>query len=335
MQVILSQGFAGSERAAAEASNAMCAAHEVTLALRRDHRAANGSSIRDHIDPRVTVVELPPRWFTRHRLAAAIRAARPDVIHTHLRRGTRYVAQLRPDAAHFCTLHLSINGPHFLRADGLVCITEWQLETVPADYRGRVYLIPNSLVPQPRLDAAEIGRLRTSLGAAPGDLLVGGVGRLAGTKGFDVLIRAFAEAALPGARLVIVGDGRERGKLEALAGPGVTFTGYRPDAKPLFQAFDLFVSPSRSEPFGRVIIEALDAGVPVIASEALGPRDIARRFPVELVPVDDVPALAQALRRAAARPRARLSPDLSEFHVEHVTARLLDAYREVVATRAR
>ena len=335
MQVILSRGFAGSERAAAEACNAMCAEHEVTLVLRRDHRAENGASIRDHVDPRVAVVELPPRWLTRRRLAAAVRAARPDVIHTHLRRGTRYVAQLRPGAAHFCTLHLSINGPHFLQADGLVCITEWQLETVPAGYAGRVYLIPNSLVPQPRLPEGEVQRLRASLGVAPGEFLVGGVGRLAESKGFDVLVRAFAEAALPEARLVIVGDGRERARLEALAGPAVTFTGYREDAKALFQAFDLFVSPSRSEPFGRVIIEALDAGVPVIASEALGPRDIARRFPVELVPVDDVAALTDALRRAAARPRERVAVDLSEFHVDRVCARLLEAYREVVEARGR
>lgn len=333
MQVILSRGFAGSERAAAEACNAMCPEHEVSLVVRRDHRHENGASIRDHLDPRVRVFEVPARWFSRRRLAAAIREVSPQVIHTHLRRGTRYVAQIAPDVAHFCTLHLSLNGPHFLKADGLVCITEWQLDTIPADYRGRVFLIPNSLVPQSRLPADEVQRLRASLGAGPSDFLVGGVGRLAESKGFDLLIRAFAEAGLPGGRLVIVGEGRERRRLESLAGAGVVFTGYRSDAKELFQAFDVFVSPSRSEPFGRVIIEALDAGVPVIATEALGPRDIARRFPVELVPIDDVGAMAAALRRAAGRPRERLSLDLSEFHVDRVVGRLLDAYREVLAAR--
>jgi len=333
MKVILSRGFAGSERAVAEACNAMCVEHEVSLVVRRDHRLESGASIRDYVDARVRVFEVPARWFTRRRLAAAIREARPQVIHTHLRRGTRYVAQIAPDAAHFCTLHLSLNGPHFLRADGLVCITEWQLDTVPADYRGRVFLVPNSLIPQPRLPDAEVQRLRASLGAGPSDFLVGGVGRLAESKGFDVLIRAFGEANLPGGRLAIVGDGRERARLEALAGPGVTFTGYRPDAKALFQAFDAFVSPSRSEPFGRVIVEALDAGVPVIATEALGPRDIARRFPVELVPIDDVAAMAGALRRVAGQPRQRLALDLSEFHVERVAERLVAAYREVLAAR--
>ena len=136
-----------------------------------------------------------------------------------------------------------------------------------------------------------------------------------------------------GARLVIVGEGRQRGRLARLAGPRVSFAGFREDAKDLCQAFDLFVSPSRIEPFGRVIVEALDAGTPVIATDALGPRDIARRFPIEIVPRNDVGKLAEALRRAASRPRERLSLDLAEFEVRSIAARMLDAYAEVLAAR--
>lgn len=333
MQVILSHGFAGSERAVAEACNAMCDRHDVTLVVRRDHRAPGGASIRDHVDPRVDVVEVPGRWRTRRRLAEAIQRARPMVIHTHLRRSTRYVAQIRPDAAHVCSLHLSINGPHFLQSDGLFCISEWQLGTVPADYRGRVFLVPNSLVPQPRIDADRVRQLKSSLGVSDSEFVVGSVGRLARSKGFDVLLRAFDRAALPRARLVIVGDGRERGKLMKLAGANVILTGFRSDAKDLYQVFDLFVSPSRSEPFGRVIVEALDAGTPVIATDVQGPRDIARRYPIELVPSEDVPAMAEALRRAHARPRARIGVDLAEFHIEVIAERLIDAYLEVIAAR--
>jgi glycosyltransferase involved in cell wall biosynthesis len=97
-----------------------------------------------------------------------------------------------------------------------------------------------------------------------------------------------------------------------------------------FQAFDLFVSPSRREPFGRVIIEALDAGTPVVATDVAGPRDIARHYPIELVPTDDIAALAQALHRAYARPRTRLALDLSQYHVDNVARRILDAYRETL-----
>jgi glycosyltransferase involved in cell wall biosynthesis len=333
MHVILSSGFAGSERAAAEACNALCERHDVLLVVRSDHRSAGGASIRDHLDTAVQVIEVAGVLGTRGRLSEVIRSWQPDVIHTHLRRGTRYVAQIGAGPAHFCTLHLSLNGPHYLRSDGMFCISEWQLATVPATYRGRVFLLPNSLVPLPRLDAAQVRRLRAEFDADDDTFVVGGVGRLVWSKGFDLLVRAFEAAELRGARLVIVGEGRQRGRLGRLAGPRVSFAGFRTDAKDLCQAFDLFVSPSRIEPFGRVIVEALDAGTPVIATDALGPRDIAQRFPIEIVPRNDVGALADALRRAATKPRERLSLDLSEFEIRTIAARMLDAYGEVLAAR--
>ena len=328
LQVILSRGFAGSERAAAEACNALAQRHDVAIAVRRDHRSAGGASIRDHLSTQVEVFELPAFWRTRAKLGAAIESWQPDLIHTHLRRGTRYVAQLERGIPHFATLHIDLNGPHYLRADALCCISPWQVGALArAGYRGRVFEIPNSLVPHPRLDDIRRAALRRSVGAQPDDFLVGGVGRLAPGKGFDVLIEAFKRAALPESRLVIVGEGHERSRLGRLAaGLPVAFTGYRDDAKDWYQAFDLFVSASRREPFGRVIIEALDAGTPVIATDALGPSDIAARYPVEIIPTGDVEALVRALRRAHGRPRARITVDLEEFHIDHVLDALLDAY---------
>ncbi len=328
LQVILSRGFAGSERAAAEACNALARDNDVAIVVRRDHRNAARASIRDYLDPAVEVIELAPYWRTRAGIAEAIQAWQPDIVHTHLRRGTRYVAQLRCGVPHVATLHIDLNGPHYLAADALCCIASWQVEKVrDADYHGSVFQIPNSLVPHPRLGAERRAALRRCAGAVASEFLVGGVGRLADGKGFDVLVEAFRRAALPEARLVVVGDGAQRARLERLAtGLPVVFTGFRNDAKDWFQAVDLFVSASRLEPFGRVIVEALDGGAPVIASDALGPREIARRYPVEITPADDVEALVAALRRAHARPRERVAVDLAEFHVDRVTDALLDAY---------
>ena len=332
LHVILSRGFAGSERAAAEACNALARSNDVALVLRRDHRNASGASIRDYVDPDVEVFELPPLWRTRAALADAIDQWRPTLIHTHLRRGTRYVVQLRRGVPHVATLHIDLDGRHYLRTDGLCCISPWQVEKVVGEgYAGAVFQIPNSLVPQPRISAERRAELRDLAGATADDFLVGGVGRLAHGKGFDVLIEAIRTARLPATRLVIVGEGSERSRLERLAADlPVTFTGFRDDAKDWFQALDLFVSASRSEPFGRVIIEALDAGTPVIASDAVGPRDIAARYPIELAPAGDADALASAIRRVHARPRARLQVDLGEFHVERVTDSLLGAYRQLL-----
>jgi glycosyltransferase involved in cell wall biosynthesis len=329
LQVILSTGFAGSERAVVEACNALCAGQDVGLVVRRDHRSPGGASICDPLDPRVTLFEVPARWRTGAALSRVIEQWQPDVIHTHLRRGTRLVASLRGGRPHVATMHLSLNGPHYLQADTLVCVSRWQEQAVvAAGYRGRLLHIPNSLVPQPRLSATALAALRRAAGAAEADFLIGGVGRLTAGKGFDVLIDAFRTAALPASRLVIVGEGAERRSLARRSrGIDVIFTGFRPDAKDWFQAFDLFVSPSLSEPFGRVIIEALDAGTPVVATDTLGPSEIARDYPVEIVPAGSVPELALALRRVHGRPRTRMRVDLGEFHVDRIAGRLLEAYR--------
>jgi glycosyltransferase involved in cell wall biosynthesis len=181
-----------------------------------------------------------------------LREFEPEVIHTHLRRSTRLVARLKPSCPTIATLHMWVNGPHFLRMDGLIVIAEWQKRDL-ASYRGRMFDINESLMPAPRITAERRTALRAICGAGADDFLIGGVGRLAQSKGFDTLIRAFREAALPGAKLAIVGAGRERERLEALTrGTDITLLGFREDAKEFFQAFDLFVSPSRSEPLGRV-----------------------------------------------------------------------------------
>jgi glycosyltransferase involved in cell wall biosynthesis len=328
--MILSRGFAGSERATAEMCNAQCETHPVLLILQRSHRGPNGTTIRDWLDPAVSVVEVSD-WFPRAGVAAALAQFRPDIVHAHLRRSTRLLAQMRPRVPTIATLHLTVNGPHFAAMDGLICIAHWQRRDIPPDYRGQIFDINESMIPARRLDAAEIAAVRVELGVEAQEYLIGGVGRLARSKGFDVLIKAFQRAALPGARLVILGEGRERRRLERLAGGQVELPGFRSNIKDYYQAFDLFVSPSRSEPLGRVLLEALDAGVPVVATDTDGASEILQSYPGDLVPREDVPALALRLQQhfQARTPHAR--HDLSAYHIGAVAAQTLRAYQALQA----
>lgn len=137
-------------------------------------------------------------------------------------------------------------------------------------------------------------------------------GRLDPEKGLDVLLEAFRE--VPG-ELELVGSGSDEERLRSLAPPNVHFRGPldRDALVPVYAEADVFVLPSRSEPWGMVLNEAAAAGLPLVATDGVGAahdliEDGANGF---RVPVDDAPALAAALRRLAEDPELRHAAGLS------------------------
>jgi glycosyltransferase involved in cell wall biosynthesis len=144
---------------------------------------------------------------------------------------------------------------------------------------------------------------RDKWGLKRGDLLIGCVGRLSPEKGHTVLVQALRKVISrhPHARLVLVGDGEEKQRLEHLAAdlniePFVRFLGLRSDVPEVLAACDLFALPSIQEGFPMVILEALAAGKAVVASEVGAIPDVIRQDVTGLlVPPGDVNALADAL----------------------------------------
>ena len=156
------------------------------------------------------------------------------------------------------------------------------------------------------LDAApapqNVVDLRTELGWA-GAPLIGFVGRLTGQKGVDVLLNAFAivHRALPMARLLLIGDGPQRAALAALAGrlqisAAVHFAGWREDARAQMAAMNVLAIASRWEGFGLVTLEAMQAGVAVVASRVSAlPEIVLDGETGFLVPAANAAKLAAAL----------------------------------------
>jgi len=130
-----------------------------------------------------------------------------------------------------------------------------------------------------------------------------GLGRLEPQKGFDLAARAVA--GLPGLRLVLAGEGSQG---PALAAAGALLRGWQPDVLPLLAEADIVVVPSRWEGFGLAAVEALACGLPVVAADVPGLREVVGDAAL-LVPPEDPVALAGALRRLVEEPalRARLA----------------------------
>ncbi len=131
------------------------------------------------------------------------------------------------------------------------------------------------------------------------------VGHYFQRKGLDPVIRAFSRAALPNAELWVIGSdepapyrrlARESGVADA-----VRFLGHRPNVERYMRAADAFVLPTRYEPFGLVILEALACGTPVVTARSAGAAELTRDGSEAILLDDpwDVAELAAALRRLA------------------------------------
>lgn len=133
--------------------------------------------------------------------------------------------------------------------------------------------------------------------------LVGVVARLQPEKGLDHFLKAAARVAslVPEVRFIVAGDGPLRGELEALAkrigvGESVHFLGFRSDAREVTRLLDMLVVPSLTEGSPLVVLEAMAAGVPVVASDVGGiPDQIRHEREGLLVPPGDPKALEDAL----------------------------------------
>ncbi len=132
---------------------------------------------------------------------------------------------------------------------------------------GRVAVVPKALdIAEFRFDPELRAAARARLRIPAGTPVIGGLGRLEPRKRFDVLIRALAE--VPGAVLLLVGDGSARRGLERLAviegvADRVLFAGPVRHAREMLCAMDVFASPGR-ETFGLVVLEAMAAGLPAL-----------------------------------------------------------------------
>ncbi|MDF3193739.1 glycosyltransferase [Pseudomonas sp. 1928-m] len=165
--------------------------------------------------------------------------------------------------------------------------------------------------------------------------IVGNVGRLHPDKDQATLIRGFARALpqLPvGSVLALVGSGRLEGSLKGLSrelgvSQQVLFLGQIPEARRYFKAFDVFALSSDHEPFGMVLLEAMAAGVLLIATACGGAREVVEGVGV-LFPLADDSALAQGLLHMA-----QLESAQRHASAQAMQARLVERFSDAAISR--
>lgn len=337
------------------ANGAVARGHPVDLVLARAH----GPWLAQ-VDPRVRIVDLKGSRtaMTIIPLARYLRTARPAVILSALDQANVVAVMARALSRTRPRLLVSIRLPIgaaaraggtlrqrttralarrlYRAADKIVTISNGVRDDFIATFGyppAKVKTIYNPIV-----DAAFWTRAdQPATAAAPFDglPLIVAVGRLRPVKGFDCLIRAFAELRRARqARLLILGEGPERPKLEALAAElgvasDVIMPGFVSNPLPILKTASVFASTSIWEGFGNAVVEAMALGVPVVATQTDGPAEILEQGRWgRLVPVGEPAALALALGAALDDPGPDPRHRAQQFSVE----RSVDEYLAAALT---
>ena len=303
------------------------------------------------------------------RLARHIRRGRYDLVHTHLYRACLYgriAARLAGVRAIVATEHslgetqmegrpltagvraLYLLGERLGRSTVAVSPTVADRLARWGVPEPRIAVVPNGIdLARFAFDPAARRRTRSELGLPDDTFVVGGVGRLAPGKRFDVLVRAVA--GLPAdCRLLLVGGGPEEQALRRTARQAgvadrVLFAGerpYLPDGSPgpglpaLVSAMDVLAAPSPEEAFGLAVVEALAAGLPVRYTSCPALEDLPPGAAPDALRVPcDAGAYTRALAGVrAAGPGPRSAPEAARHYcVTRSAARLTDVYAAALA----
>lgn len=316
VHVVLTKRFAGSERYAIELANAQSREHDVSLILQRAATDERPDALIQHVDARVKVL-LVGGWDVRSQVRVHVKHLQPDVVHAHLSRACKSLRRLHGSWLRVATLHICYKPQQHAHMDALVAIAPWQLAGVSRRLRDHTVQIDNWTAPK-AVDASARQKLRRTHGIADDALVIGALGRVEPSKGFDLLLRAFDKLRRRSGQeiyLVVVGDGPQLMRLRKRAGSHVVLPGFSANPQDWLAAFDCFVSASRMEPFGLVFLEAMQAGLPILATRTQGALHLAPVMRPTLVAADEETALAAALQRWVDQPPARQTYDLREFRI--------------------
>jgi glycosyltransferase involved in cell wall biosynthesis len=212
----------------------------------------------------------------------------------------------------------------------------------------RIRILHNSVMPPPTVSPTERLKLRGRLGIATDEAMVLTIGRFSLEKGHAILLRALEQlSSIPRKwKLVLVGAGPEGDTLTQLArslhlSEHVLFAGSHTDVGPFYAAADVFVLPSLTEGSSNVLLEAMAAKVPIVATNAGGnPEILIHGETGLLVPIDDSQSLATAIAKLLGEPNlasrfaeAAFDRVTHEFSVAKYRQRLVGFYAQALDAR--
>ena len=271
LHVILSKGYAGSEKYVLDLVRHQKNDHKVFLVILKKNKI-----FKKYLDNKIKTFEIS-NFFKKYRIKNLIQKIKPNIIHTHLGEAAKCINKSN-DYKIVSTMHMNYKADVYKNSDAIIVSNSSQYDEIKKNFNGKLFK-SNLWVNLPKVNITKT-ELKKNLKIPPDNFIFGSIGRFHPQKGFDIIIKTFKDLKLLNCTLILVGNGHNQFKKLEHKYSNFRIIGHVKNVSNYYNILDAGIFMSRWETFGYSLIEAMKFRLPIISSEHIGNKDWIDKFNV-------------------------------------------------------
>ena len=321
LHIILSKGFAGSEKYVVDLVQFQRKKHFVSLISSKKNVTLNKI-----LKNKISVFEIGD-IFRKLKINNLIKKINPDIVHTHLGESARLINK-SSNFKTISTMHMNYKNKDFKNMDGIIVSNKTQFNEIKKVFTGKIfksYLWVN--LPKISINKS---KMKKKLNLPKKNFIFGSVGRFHPQKGFDILIKCFQELNLKNCTLILIGNGhKEYLNLES-SNNKFKIIGHVNNVSNYYNIFDICLFASRWETFGYSLVESMKFNKPIISSKHIGNKDWINKFQINQFDINKKNYLKSLIKKLYKSTSLQKKYDLHMFDYKKNCEAITSIYKKLL-----
>ena len=321
LHIILSKGYAGSEKYVSDLVRYQNKDHKVFLVILKSNKI-----FKKYLDDKIKTFEIS-NFFKKHRIKNLIKRIKPNIIHTHLGEAAKSVNN-STDYKTVSTMHMNYRADIYKNSDAIIVSNSTQFNEIKKNFNGKLFK-SNLWVNLPKVSITK-SKLKKDLTIPNNNFIFGSIGRFHPQKGFDIIIKTFKNLKLMNCTLILIGNGHKEFKKLENKYNNLRIIGHVKNVSNYYNIFDAGIFMSRWETFGYSLIEAMKFRLPIISSKHIGNKDWINKFNLFKVDLQNENQLKKHIKKIYKLKNSKKNYDLRIFDYKKNCEAITRIYRKIL-----
>ena len=304
LHVILSKGYAGSEKYVLDLMRYQNKDHRVFLIILKSNEI-----FKRYLKEKIKIFEIG-NFFKKYRIKNLIKKIKPNIVHTHLGEAAKSVNK-SADYKTISTMHINYRADIYKNSDAIIVSNRSQFNQIKKNFNGKLFR-SNLWINLPKVSIIK-SKLKKTLKIPANNFIFGSIGRFHPQKGFDIIIKTFKDLKLKNCTLILIGNGHKEFKNLERKFNNFKVIGHVENVSNYYNIFDAGIFMSRWETFGYSLVEAMKFRLPIISSKHIGNKDWIEKFNILKVDQGNKKQLKKHIKKIYKLRNSKKKKELKNF----------------------